>query len=200
MGSREMRLGGEIILRRSKRLTWKDYIMRRWMIAAVLGMSVAAVAQQAKEPATFKGVLLQQLRETHNEKNWFVSEKEAVGGLTGEQAAASDGKNHSVGQLLQHLNYWNAQILARFKNQKTDSVSDNNETFKFDPKQWESQQKKYDEIMTEIEQVVQSADDAALAKMAPTVARVAQHNAYHIGEMVMVRKAQGNWNPENGVK
>jgi hypothetical protein len=36
--------------------------------------------------------------------------------------------------------------------------------------------------------------------MAPTAARVAQHNAYHIGEIVMVRKAQGSWNPDNGVK
>jgi hypothetical protein len=36
--------------------------------------------------------------------------------------------------------------------------------------------------------------------MAPTVARVAMHNAYHIGEIVMVRKEQGSWNPETGVK
>jgi len=47
---------------------------------------------------------------------------------------------------------------------------------------------------------MESADDATLAKIAPTVARAAQHNAYHIAEMVTVRKMQGTWNPENGVK
>jgi hypothetical protein len=55
-------------------------------------------------------------------------------------------------------------------------------------------------VMTELENFVQSADDATLAKIAPTVSRIAEHNAYHLGEIVMVRKAQGVWNPENGVK
>ncbi|HVZ17170.1 MAG TPA: DinB family protein [Terriglobales bacterium] len=174
--------------------------MRKWMIIAVLGISVVAVAQEPKSPATLKSILLQELRETHNEKNWFVSEKEAAGGLTGEQAAATDGKVHSVGQLVQHLNFWNAQSLAKFKNEKTSNVSDNNETFKFDAKQWDATQKRFDEIMTELEQIVQSADDATLAKIAPRMARVAQHNAYHIAEMVTIRKQQGTWNPENGVK
>jgi hypothetical protein len=47
---------------------------------------------------------------------------------------------------------------------------------------------------------VSSADDAKLQKIAPNVARISQHNAYHIGEIVMVRKAQGSWNPDDGVK
>ena len=54
--------------------------------------------------------------------------------------------------------------------------------------------------MTELEQFVQSADDATISKIAPNVARIAMHNAYHIGEMVTSRKKQGSWNPENGVK
>ena len=54
--------------------------------------------------------------------------------------------------------------------------------------------------MEELEQFVQSADDTTLAKIAPTMARIAQHNAYHIGEMVTSRKKQGTWNPETGVK
>lgn len=174
--------------------------MRKLMMLVLLATSIVAVGQAAKTPVTLKSVLLQELRETHNQKNWFVSEKEAAGGLTGEQAAASDGKVHSVGQLVQHLNYWNSRSLARFKNEKKDVTSDNNETFKFDPKQWDATQKEYDEIMTEMEKFVESADDATLAKIAPTVARVAQHNAYHIAEMVTVRKMQGTWNPENGVK
>jgi len=174
--------------------------MRKLMILVLLATSVVAVGQDAKTPATLKSILLQELRETHNQKNWFVSEKEAAGGLTGEQAAASDGKVHSVGQLVQHLNYWNSNALARFKGEKKSATSDNDETFKFDPKQWDATQKQYDEIMTEMEKLVESADDATLGKIAPTVARVAQHNAYHIAEMVTVRKMQGTWNPENGVK
>src|SRR5262249_62112811 len=122
--------------------------MRRWMIAVLVGVNVLAAAQQPKPPATLKTVLVQQLRETHNEKNWFVSEKEAVAGLTAEQAVWSDGKNHSVAQLLQHLNYWNSSNLARFKHQPALSSDVNNDaTFAADPAQWDAAQKEFDRIM-----------------------------------------------------
>ena len=173
--------------------------MRTCMIAVLLGASVVAGAQ-SNAPLPLRAILLQELRETHNEKNWFVSEKEAVAGLTPEQAAWNDGKNHSVGQLVVHLNYWNAANFAALKHQPTHKTTDNNATFEFDPKQWEAAQKEFDHVMTDIEAFVQSADDATLVKIAPTMARIAQHNAYHIGEMVTSRKKQGSWNPENGVK
>jgi hypothetical protein len=54
--------------------------------------------------------------------------------------------------------------------------------------------------MGEWEQFVQTRDEATLEKLAPTIALIAQHNAYHIGEMVTSRKKQGSWNPEAGVK
>jgi len=177
--------------------------MRKLVCAVLLSVALPLLAQQPQQsnvPVTLKSVLLLQLHETHNQKNWFVSEKEAVAGLTGEQAAWSDGKNHSVGQLLAHLNYWNGTILARLKGLPVPSDTDNDKTFAFDAKQWDAAQKKFDETMTEIEGIVESADDAALQKMAPTIARTAMHNAYHIGEMVTSRKKQGSWNPENGVK
>jgi len=174
--------------------------MRKFLIAISLGISLLAQAQPPQTAPTLKTVLLQELRETHNEKAWFVSEKEAVAGLTPEQAAWSDGKNHSVGQLVQHLNFWNASNLVRLKQQPAPKVTNNDTTFAFDPKQWDAALKEFDRVMTELEQFVQSADDATLAKIAPTIARIAQHNAYHIGEMVTSRKKQGTWNPETGVK
>jgi hypothetical protein len=174
--------------------------MKICTIVVLLGVSAFAGAQQAKTSSPLRSVLLQELRETHNEKNWFVSEKEAAGGLTAEQAAWNDGKNHSVGQLVEHLTYWNSANLANLKHQPARKVANNDATFDFDPKQWETAQKEFDQVMTELEQFVQSSDDATLVKIAPTIARVAQHNAYHIGEMVTSRKKQGTWNPENGVK
>ena len=176
--------------------------MRHWILMVFVGLSVFAAAQQqqSKPPATLKSILLQQLRETHNQKNWFVSEKEAVGGLTAEQASWSDGKNHSAGQLLEHLNFWNSVNLAGLKKQPQPKIPDNNETFNFDSKRWETAQKEFDRVMTEIEQYVEAADEATLAKIAPNIARIAQHNAYHIGEIVTSRKKQGSWDPEQGVK
>jgi hypothetical protein len=174
--------------------------MKKTLLAAFLVLASFAMGQQPQPHTSLKDILLQQLRETHNQKNWFVSEKEAVSGLTPERAAWNDGKNHSVGQLLQHLAFWNANSLARAKGEKPSTPDDNNQTFKFQPQEWNATMAKFDSVMKEWEDFVQSADDATLAKVAPMVARIAQHNAYHIGEMVTVRKAQGSWNPENGVK
>ena len=173
--------------------------MAKFLMVALFSASVLACAQQPS-PATLKSILLQELRETHNEKNWFVSEKEATGGLTAEQAAWSDGKNHSAGQLVEHLNHWNAVNLANFKKQPAPKTPNNDATFKFDAKRWQTALQDFDRIMSELEQFVQTADDATLTKIAPTIARIAQHNAYHIGEIVTSRKKQGSWNPEQGVK
>lgn len=174
--------------------------MLKYVIAAILSLGVVTAARQSQTSSKLKNVLLQELRETHNEKNWFVSEKEAVAGLTPEQAAWSDGKNHSVGQLVQHLNFWNAANFAKLERRAARQTGNNDETFDFDPKQWPATLKEFDQTMGALEQFVLSQDEAALEKIAPTIARIAQHNAYHIGEMVTSRKKQGSWNPENGVK
>ena len=60
--------------------------------------------------------------------------------------------------------------------------------------------KELDEVLTEWEKAVQSADEEKLKKNASTIAHVGAHNAYHIGEIVFVRKEQGSWDASKGVK
>ncbi len=177
--------------------------MKKCILWSTLFLAIGSFAQDGaspKQPATLKSTLLTELRETHNQKNWFVSGKEAVADLTAEQAAWSDGKNHSVGQLVHHLVYWNSFNLQSYKGEHPKALSDNNDTFKFDPKDWEETKKQFDSGMNEWEQIVEKADDATVARIAPLVAHIAEHNAYHIGEIIAVRKARGNWNPDLGVK
>ena len=183
--------------------------MKSLIACLCLSLAGCAYAQQpeptsaGKPPANLKEILLQQLRETHNQKEWFVSAKEAVAGITPEQASWKDGKgNHSVGQLAYHIAFWDAASLADFKGEKHDKFNGNNDdTFdKYDPKQWDVTVKKLEDEMTGWETAVATADDAKLLKWAPTITKIAEHRAYHIGEIVMVRKEQGSWNPDNGVK
>lgn len=177
--------------------------MKNWTLCPLILLAMTAFAQQApkqQQPPTLKSILLMQLRETHNQKNWFVSAKEATAELTPEQAAWSDGKNHSVGQLVSHLVFWNSVNLAAFKGEHPKEPADNNDTFKFDPKQWDATVKQLENVMTDLEHFVESADDETLAKIAPSVARISMHNAYHIGEIIAVRKEHGMWNPDLGVK
>ena len=177
--------------------------MKGLLAVVVLVMAVNASAQdQKKTPPTLKSILLEQLRSTHNKAEWFVPANTAVEGLTAEQAAWTDGKNHSVGELAYHLLFWDKEELAKFRGEPPVKYSGkNDDTFNdYDPKKWDQTVKALDQVLTEWEAAIESADDAKIEQWASGIAHVGTHNAYHIGEMVMVRKEQGSWDPDKGVK
>ena len=177
--------------------------MRRLLLVLLIAVSSMAVAQNKKPPTDLRGELLEQLRTTHDEADWFVPAKTAVEGLSAEQAKWSPGKgSHSVGQLAYHIWFWDARALADFKGEKKSAFGGNNdETFEnFTSAQWDDLVKKLDQVLADWEAAVQSADDQKLAEKASLVAHVGAHNAYHIGQILYVRKLQGSWNPEKGVK
>ncbi len=109
--------------------------MRRILLVLLLGGLLPG--QTPKSPETLKGIVLEQLRTTHNQKDWFVPIDVAVKDLTPEQAKWTDGRgNHSVGQLVNHLAFWNGRALQEFKEEKPSTYNGNNdETFNsFDSK------------------------------------------------------------------
>lgn len=158
---------------------------------------------QTKKPTTLRGILLDQLRTTHNQEDWFVPANVALQGLTAEQANWSPGHGgHSVGQLAYHLWFWDSRYLKRFEGEKSAAYNGNNdETFtNFNDSQWNDLVKKLDQVMSDWEKAVEAADDQKLAANASLIEHVAEHNAYHIGQILYVRKLQGVWDPSKGVK
>jgi uncharacterized damage-inducible protein DinB len=177
--------------------------MKKLAVLMMLTLPLALLGQDKKPPTTLRGVLLEQLHTTHDNEDWFVPASIAVDGLTAEQAMWSPGKgNHSVGQLAYHIWYWDQRALNDFNgvpNEKFDG--NNNETFdKFDGAQWNDLVKKLNQVMADWEKAVETADDKKLADNASLIAHVGAHNAYHIGQILYVRKLQGVWNPDKGVK
>jgi uncharacterized damage-inducible protein DinB len=177
--------------------------MKKFAFLLLLTLPVCAQTNDKKPPTTLRGVLLEQLRTTHDQEDWFVPVGIAVDGLTAQQAMWSPGKgNHSVGQLAYHIWYWDNRALNDFKGVKNEKFDgNNNDTFdKFTPAQWDDLAKKLNQVMTDWEKAVTDADDAKLAANASLVAHVGAHNAYHVGQILYVRKLQGVWNPDKGVK
>jgi hypothetical protein len=172
--------------------------MKKIMILFLVVLSLSAQAQNAT-----KKILVEQLKNTHNVKNWFVPVNIALEGLTAEQAMWTDGSgNHSAGQLAYHLWFWNMRQLNDFKGIKNDKFSgDNEETFnKFNQQELNDVIQKLDAVLTEMEKVIEAATDKQITEWASTIANVNAHNAYHTGQIIFVRKLQGSWNPEKGVK
>jgi hypothetical protein len=179
-------------------------LLSRSVLVCLLAL-FSAGAVRAVEPAapSLKSVLLDQLRGTHDQEEWFVPVKIAIEGLTPEQAFWKDeNENHSIAQLVNHLIFWNGQQLAKFRGEKPAPFSgDNKETFSgVDKTSWETSVKQIDEVLKAWEKAIQEADEAKLAKWYPTIARISTHNAYHTGQIIYIRKMRRNWDPEKGVK
>ena len=177
--------------------------MKKAALFLLMTLALPAFPQNQNHPTTLRGILLEQLHSTHDKEEWFVPAKIAVAGLTADQANWTPGKGqHSVGQLTYHLWYWDNRALAQFKGEKPPTFNGNNdETFNdFNPAQWQDLQKKLDQVMTDWEKAVEAADDQKLAANAWTIAHVGTHNAYHLGQILYVRKLEGAWDPSKGVK
>ena len=177
-------------------------MIKRLPILVLLLLAPPAFAQD-KKPTTLREVLLAELKSTHGSEEWFVPANIAVKGLTAEQASWTDGKgNHSVGQLAYHIAYWNKRNLTKLKGEPLEKFSGNNdETFdKFDAKTWNETVRQLEQVMNELEKWVETADEAKLKENAQVFTHISTHNAYHIGQIIYVRKEQGSWDPKNGVR
>ena len=113
--------------------------MRALAVVLFLSQPVLA-AEGAAKPVTLKSSLLEQLRTTHDQQDWFVPVKPALEGVTAAQATwKPQGGDHSIGQLANHLLFWNSQNLAKFKRVTPAKFDGNNdETFNsFDQARWD---------------------------------------------------------------
>lgn len=175
----------------------------RLILLPLLLAGLVTAQEKTPRPQTLKEVLLEQLHTTHDQKDWFVPINVAVDGLTPEQAKWTDSQgNHSIGQLVNHLAFWNGRELEKFKGEKSSAYNGNNdETFNsFDSKAWAASVKNLEAIMRAWEKAVEDADDAKLKAWASEIAHIGTHNAYHLGQILYIRKSQGSWDPTKGVK
>jgi len=142
-----------------------------------------------------KNILLQQIKNTHNNKAWFVPLTEAIAGLSSEQAAQKSVDNHAVGQLVHHILFWTERNLQNFKTGNVGKFDGNNEaTFdKFNQMQWDSLLIRIDQVLTELEDWVANASEEELKKYVTPLTNISIHNAYHIGQIISTRKTLGLW-------
>ena len=164
---------------------------------------VCALHAQKDTVPSIKSILMEQLKTTHNAKDWFVPASLAIQDLTAEQANWKDSSdNHSIAQLTTHLIFWNMQLLHEFMGTKPSAFDGNNkETFApVDKTTWPATVARLDSVLTEWERVVMAADDKKLSAWYSRIAHIGTHNAYHTGQVLYIRKMKGWWDENKGVK
>ena len=159
---------------------------------------------------TTKQILLEQFNACYSESAWFASAKSALENLTAEEVfwKPSDAI-HSVWEILAHLNFWNERWLHRFKGEEVGSAGmEIAETFVVEAKDWETTLDKFNSIMSEWKNLLKNANEAKFGEhvsakiqdeWAAPIAQMNIHNAYHIGQLVLVRKLKGSWDASRGV-
>ncbi len=158
-----------------------------------------------------KEILLAQFATCYDTNGWFVATKNAIAGVTAEQAEwKPEGADNSIRELINHLNYYNNAYLQRFKGIGYEyKVADNDETFdKGEAPTWEAEAMRFESIMSEWRELIGQADESKLDEMAPPknestwgelISMINTHNAHHGGQIVLLRKLQGSWNSKTGV-
>ena len=158
-----------------------------------------------------KELLIQQFANCYDENGWFVATKNALAGLSAEQASwKPEGADNSIHEIVNHLNYYNNAYLQRFQGFDYEyKVADNDATFdEGEADNWEAEAARFDAIMSEWRERLRNADEQKLNEPAPPrlevpwwrlIGNINAHNAHHGGQIVILRKLQGSWDSSGGV-
>ena len=146
-----------------------------------------------------RDVLVELLETTHDRQDWFVPLQAAIAGITPEQANWKDGRNHSIAEIVHHLVFWNQRHLDQFEGKRRSGAGDNDQTFE-DSATWSEAVQRLDDVITRWVGAIKQTSDEHLASEASRISHLAAHNAYHAGQILYIRKSQGAWDPDKGVR
>lgn len=155
-------------------------------------------------------VLVIQKEDTWDQCNWIVPLSKALEGLTAEQAAwIPPSGGLSIWQLVNHMYYYNERILKRLQGQapSVPAAESNEATFgspgaPLDHVGWSQHVERTTELAEQLHNNLVTLQDSRLEEAyldseqnwAQTLARWVLHDAYHTGQIVLLRRQQGSWN------
>jgi len=164
---------------------------------------------------SIKQILQDQFNNCYEENGWFVALKNALANVTVEQALwKADGFDHSVWEAAYHLTFWNERWLKRYRKEPLEPGKNITiaETFQApeNPTEadWQAALEKLYSVMDAWKNILENITEEKLAEQvseryeAPwsaPLANINMHNAYHTGQIVVIRKLQGSWDAAKGV-
>lgn len=152
-------------------------------------------------------VLMNQLLANANDPSWHVPFQQSVEQLTEDEAFWTPANSsHSIAEIIQHLLYWNETWQTRYRESRVDavpSIGDNHNSFVIpDHATFAELRDRLLEVLLQWQELLSAAKleqevngFPEPAKWWELVSNAAMHNAYHIGQIVYIRKLQKNCSP-----
>jgi uncharacterized damage-inducible protein DinB len=152
-----------------------------------------------------KDVLADQLLANANDPSWYQPFSVSIKDLSEEEAFWKPNKDsNSIAEIVQHLLYWNETWQTRYQKSHVNavpSIGNNNKSFIIPENQTFDHLKdrllevllQWKELLTEekIEKDVNGFSEHV--KWWEVLGNITTHNAYHIGQIIYIRKLQKSW-------
>lgn len=152
-----------------------------------------------------KDVLADQLLANANDPSWYIPFSGSVENLSEEEAFWKPNEDsNSIAEIVQHLLYWNQTWQTRYQKSHVNavpSIGNNNKSFIIPENQTFTDLKKqllevllrWQGLLTEekVESEVNGFPEHV--EWWAVLGNVSTHNAYHIGQIIYIRKLQNSW-------
>lgn len=152
-----------------------------------------------------KDVLVDQFLANADDPSWYLSFSEAVHNMSEEEAFWRPTEDsHTIAEIVQHLIYWNETWQIRYQKSNSKavpSIQNNDDSFKVpENKLFKELRDRLLEVLLQWqglltdEQLKENVEGFPLpAKWYELLGNAITHNAYHIGQIVYIRKMKKNW-------
>ncbi|MET3549291.1 putative damage-inducible protein DinB [Paenibacillus favisporus] len=150
-------------------------------------------------------VLLQRWDECFGQEDWYPPLVPALEGVTAEEAAwKPEGEAvNSIWENVNHLLYYKEYHLQRMRGENPDfKASSNDETFsnvEDGDEAWQKTVDRLKKVHGEIRSFLSGLSDSELnapfpnRPLASLIHSLMMHDAYHTGQIIMLRKLKGSW-------
>lgn len=143
-------------------------------------------------------VLLKNWDYCMEQEDWYPPMLHALKDVTVEQALwKPQGQAvNSIWENVQHLLFYKERLLERLDGKQGKTVESNDDTFRMDDsseKGWKSSKERLNEVHAALRVKLEQMTDEQLEDSPQRILSLITHDAYHIGQIIMLRKLQGSW-------
>jgi DinB superfamily len=147
-------------------------------------------------------LLINVMDSTFDKESWYAPFKQAIEGITAEQASwrPTGEATKTIWENVNHLIYYKERLLANLEGNEWTHNLDGNETFyltkpSIDDKEWKIVVERAENVQHSLRQVLSktTAEKLDQNSLEAKLLDIFLHDAYHTGQIILIRKMQGSW-------